>query len=195
MMAIGFGVLVLLALLVVGVTVAVFSSMRGSKPVTWLLGGLLLLVLTAGIAVLLKKPSALELEIVGPPGTAEFVQATASMLHLDIGYRRTHHDDLDWDPPVEVTEMTEGVVVDEGGVRIVAGPTDHNILSGELFANENMGPESLVTLERGDNGRVTARIFTDDEIKVGTSVHLAFDARHVTLFDDSGARIPAADEH
>ncbi len=76
----------------------------------------------------------------------------------------------------------------------IAAAGDLNVVSGELFANENMGPESLVTLERGDNGRVTARIFTDDEIKVGTSVHLAFDARHITLFDDSSARIPAADE-
>jgi hypothetical protein len=33
------------------------------------LAGLLLLVLAAGVAVLLKKPSALDLEVVGPPGT------------------------------------------------------------------------------------------------------------------------------
>jgi ribonuclease Z len=65
------------------------------------------------------------LAVVGPPGTDQFVQATAAMLHEDIGYRRAHHDDLDWDPPVEVTELTEGVVLDEGGVRIVAAPTDH----------------------------------------------------------------------
>ena len=70
MMAIGFGVLVLLALLVVGVTVAVFSSMKGSKPVTWVLAGTLLLVLALGVAVLLRKPSHIEIEVSGPPGTA-----------------------------------------------------------------------------------------------------------------------------
>jgi ribonuclease Z len=36
-----------------------------------------------------------------------------------------HHDDLTWDPGVEVHEHLEGVVFDEGGVRIVAAPTDH----------------------------------------------------------------------
>jgi hypothetical protein len=69
MAVLGVGVL-LLALLVVGIAVAVFSSMKGSKPVTWVLAGLLLLVLAAGVAVLLRKPSALDLEVVGPSGTA-----------------------------------------------------------------------------------------------------------------------------
>lgn len=69
-----------------------------------------------------------------------------------------------------------------------------NTISGKLFANENMGPESLVTMERADAGRVTARIFTDDEIRAGDHVTFAFDTRHVTLFDESGARIPAIGE-
>jgi hypothetical protein len=69
MAVLGVGVL-LLALLVVGVAVAVFSSMKGNKTVTWVLAGLLLFVLAAGVAVLLRKPSALDLEVVGPPGTA-----------------------------------------------------------------------------------------------------------------------------
>jgi len=66
---IGIG-LILIVLVVVGITVAVFSTMKGSKTVTWVLAGLLLLVLGAGVAVLLMKPSALDLEIVGPPGTS-----------------------------------------------------------------------------------------------------------------------------
>jgi ribonuclease Z len=65
------------------------------------------------------------LRVVGPPGTQGFVDATAEMMRHDIGYRRAHHDDLDWDPPVEVTELEGGVVEDDGGVRIVAAPTDH----------------------------------------------------------------------
>jgi multiple sugar transport system ATP-binding protein len=71
---------------------------------------------------------------------------------------------------------------------------DTNTIAGKLFANENMGPESLVTMERADSGRVTARIFTDDEIRAGDHVTLAFDTRHVTLFDETGARIPAIGE-
>lgn len=61
---------VLLLLLLVAAVVAVFSSMKGSRTVTWVLGGGLILVLAAGVAVLLMKPSALDLEVVGPPGTA-----------------------------------------------------------------------------------------------------------------------------
>lgn len=57
-----------------------------------------------------------------------------------------------------------------------------------------MGPESLVTMEREDAGRVTARIFTDDEIHVNDLVTLAFDIRHVTLFDGDGIRVPAIGE-
>jgi hypothetical protein len=69
MMIWGLGALLLLVLLMVGVGVAVFGTMKGSRTVTWVLAGLLLLVLAAGVAVLLRKPSALDLEVVGPPGT------------------------------------------------------------------------------------------------------------------------------
>lgn len=76
----------------------------------------------------------------------------------------------------------------------IARAGDFNVISGKLFANENMGPESLVTMERSDGGRVTARIFTDDEIRVGEDVRLSFDAGHVSLFDSLGNRIPKAGE-
>ncbi len=69
MAVIGIG-LILAVLLLVGAGVAIFSTMKGSRTVTWVLAGLLLLVLGTGVAVLLMKPSALELEVVGPPGTA-----------------------------------------------------------------------------------------------------------------------------
>ncbi|TCL68210.1 ABC transporter ATP-binding protein [Rhizobium sp. BK251] len=76
----------------------------------------------------------------------------------------------------------------------IAREGDENVIAGELFANENMGPESLVTMERADATRVTARIFTDDEIKVGKTVKLSFEAAHITLFDSAGARIPVSGE-
>ncbi len=69
-----------------------------------------------------------------------------------------------------------------------------NTISGKLFANENMGPESLVTIERPDASRVTARIFTDDHLELGETVTLGFSADHVHLFDGAGARIPAVGE-
>lgn len=65
------------------------------------------------------------LRVIGPPGTEAFVAATLAMLRPDIGYRLAHHDDLNWDPVVEVTEVHDGIVLDEGGVRVVAAPTEH----------------------------------------------------------------------
>jgi hypothetical protein len=53
-----------------------------------------------------------------------------------------------------------------------------------------MGPESLVTLERPDSARVTARIFTDDHVELDTAVTLSFSPAHVHLFDSTGLRIP-----
>lgn len=65
------------------------------------------------------------LRIIGPPGTARVVERTLTMLADDIGYRLAHHADLNWDPPVEVTEVSDGLVSDDGGVRITCAPTDH----------------------------------------------------------------------
>ncbi|ORA13370.1 ribonuclease Z [Mycobacterium asiaticum] len=65
------------------------------------------------------------LQIIGPPGTAEVVEATLKAFGHDIGYRIAHHADLNAPPPVEVREYTEGTVWDRGGVTIRVGPTDH----------------------------------------------------------------------
>lgn len=67
----------------------------------------------------------LPLRLVGPPGTQSVVDGTLAALAPDVAYRLAHHDDLTWEPPVEVSEVTGGVVHDAGGVRIVAAPTDH----------------------------------------------------------------------
>jgi ribonuclease Z len=65
------------------------------------------------------------LPVTGPEGTQAFVDATAAMLVADIGYRLAHHDDLDWNPAADVTEVVEGVVFEEAGVRVTAAATDH----------------------------------------------------------------------
>ncbi len=65
------------------------------------------------------------LRVVGPEGTQRLVDRTLDMLADDIGYRIAHHDDLNEPPQVVVTEVTEGVVFDEAGVRVIAAPTDH----------------------------------------------------------------------
>lgn len=69
------------------------------------------------------------LRLFGPAGTGKVVDGILESLRPDVGYRLAHHDDLDWEPPVDVQEVSSGVVFDEAGVRIVAAPTDHRPVS------------------------------------------------------------------
>ena len=71
-------------------------------------------------------PGPTPLRVVGPVGTQRLVDLTLAMLAEDVGYRRDHHDSLDYEPAVAVTEVSDQVVSDDGGVRIVAAPTDHS---------------------------------------------------------------------
>src|SRR5690349_2696576 len=70
-------------------------------------------------------PDPAPLQIIGPPGTAEVVDATLKAFGFDIGYRIAHHADLTSPPPVEAHECTDGVVWDRDGVTIRVAPTDH----------------------------------------------------------------------
>jgi ribonuclease Z len=65
------------------------------------------------------------LPVIGPEGTEAYVGRVLAMLSDDIGYRLAHHDDLTEGPQVTVDEVRDGVVFDEGDVRIIAAPTDH----------------------------------------------------------------------
>lgn len=65
------------------------------------------------------------LKVIGPPGTQAFVDRTLAMLEDDIGWRMGHHDDLTWRPEVEVTEVTDGLALESGAVRVLCAPTDH----------------------------------------------------------------------
>ncbi|BBY15174.1 ribonuclease Z [Mycolicibacterium litorale] len=65
------------------------------------------------------------LPVIGPPGTAEVVEATLTAFGHDIGYRIAHHADLTAPPPVEVREVTDGPVWDHDAVQIRVAPTDH----------------------------------------------------------------------
>ena len=81
------------------------------------------LIITRWITTFTPDPA--PFQIIGPPGTAEVVNATLVAFGHDIGYRIAHHADITAPPAVEVHEYTEGVVWDVDGVRIVAAPTDH----------------------------------------------------------------------
>jgi ribonuclease Z len=65
------------------------------------------------------------LRVVGPVGMQRFVDLTIETLRDDIGYRLAHHDDLNWEPTCEVTEVSDGLVSDDGKIRIMAAPTSH----------------------------------------------------------------------
>jgi ribonuclease Z len=65
------------------------------------------------------------LPVIGPPGTGAVVAATLAALGPDIGYRIAHHADITEPPAIEVHEFRGGVVWEQGGVTVLAAPTDH----------------------------------------------------------------------
>lgn len=71
------------------------------------------------------SPTENPLPVIGPVGTARFADLTIAMLEDDIGYRLAHHGDLNWRPSCQVQEVSDGVVFDDGTVKITAAPTDH----------------------------------------------------------------------
>jgi ribonuclease Z len=77
-------------------------------------------------------PDPVPLPIIGPPGTAETVDAMLKAFSHDIGYRLAHHDDLNAPPAIEVREYTEGPVWDRDGVAIRVAPTDHRPVAPTL---------------------------------------------------------------
>ncbi|HEX7916989.1 ABC transporter ATP-binding protein [Rudaea sp.] len=79
-------------------------------------------------------------------------------------------------------------------LRIAKGDAGTNRLRGKLFANEAMGPESLVTLDLDGGVRVTARVFGDATVRIDGDAAFAFDTDRITLFDAQGVRIPGGAE-
>ncbi|MGB9303112.1 MAG: ribonuclease Z [Mycobacterium sp.] len=81
------------------------------------------LLITRWITTFTPDPT--PLPIIGPPGTAEVVEATLKAFGHDIGYRIAHHADISAPPAIEVHEHTDGQVWDRDGVSIRVAPTDH----------------------------------------------------------------------
>jgi ribonuclease Z len=84
------------------------------------------------------------LRVIGPIGTAALLDATEAMLEPDIGYRIAHHDDLTWRPTTLVDEVEQGVVFEENGVTVTAGPTDHSPVRPTVGYRVEEGDESVV---------------------------------------------------
>jgi ribonuclease Z len=89
-------------------------------------------------------PDPAPLPIIGPPGTAETVEATLKAFGHDIGYRIAHHADLNAPPPIEVHECTEGQVWARDGVTIRVAPTDHRPVAPTIGFRIEFGGASVV---------------------------------------------------
>jgi ribonuclease Z len=84
------------------------------------------------------------LPVYGPPGTDALLGAIGAMLAADIGYRLAHHDDLTWPPTAAVGEVDEGVILEDGAVRITAAPTEHAPVRPTVGYRVDDGEQSVV---------------------------------------------------
>ncbi|MCV7444086.1 ribonuclease Z [Mycobacterium paraense] len=100
------------------------------------------LLITRWISTFAPDPA--PLPIIGPPGTAETVEATLKAFGHDIGYRIAHHADLNDPPAVEVHEYTEGPAWDRDGVSIRVAPTDHRPVAPTVGFRIDSGGASVV---------------------------------------------------
>jgi ribonuclease Z len=100
------------------------------------------LVITSWVTNFAPDPA--PLPIIGPPGTAETVEATLKAFGHDIDYRIAHHADLNAPPPIEVHEYTEGPAWDRDGVTIRVAPTDHRPVAPTIGFRIEFGGASVV---------------------------------------------------
>jgi ribonuclease Z len=100
------------------------------------------LLITRWISTFAPDPA--PLPIIGPPGTAETVEATLKAFGHDIGYRIAHHADLNAPPAVEVHEHTEGPVWNREGVSVRVAPTDHRPVAPTIGFRIESGTASVV---------------------------------------------------
>ncbi|HEY2501891.1 MAG TPA: ribonuclease Z, partial [Mycobacterium sp.] len=89
-------------------------------------------------------PDPAPLPIIGPPGTADTVEATLNAFRHDISYRIAHHADLNAPPAVEVHEYIEGPAWDRDGVSIRVAPTDHRPVAPTIGFRIEFGDASVV---------------------------------------------------
>jgi ribonuclease Z len=89
-------------------------------------------------------PDAAPFPIIGPPGTADVVDATLAAFGHDIGYRIAHHADITGPPCIDVREYTAGVVWERDGVVVRAAPTDHRPVAPTVGFRIEHGGASVV---------------------------------------------------
>lgn len=100
------------------------------------------LIITRWISTFVPDP--VPFQIIGPPGTADVVDAVVKAFSFDIGYRLAHHPDLTGPPAIEVHEYTDGVVWEGDGVTVRAAPTDHRPVAPTIGFRVEHGESSVV---------------------------------------------------
>jgi len=106
------------------------------------------------------------LAVSGPAGTEQVVDGALAMLAPDISYRLAHHEDLTWEPQVEVRVLEPGLVLDTGEVRITAAASDHRPVEPTLaYRFEHEGRALVVA---GD----TVPCAGLDDLLVGADVYI-----------------------
>jgi ribonuclease Z len=105
--------------------------------------------------------------VVGPAGTAAFVEATLASMAPDTAYRLEHHDDLTWEPRCDVTEVADGPAWTDGsGVSVTSAVVDHGVVRPALsFRIEAEGRSVVVA---GDTRPSPAH----DELCAGADVYV-----------------------
>jgi ribonuclease Z len=98
------------------------------------------LLITRWVTTFVPDPA--PLPIIGPPGTAEVVEAMLKAFGHDIGYRIAHHADLNAPPTIEVHEHRDGPVWDRDGVSIRVAPTDHRPVAPTIGFRIEAGPQA-----------------------------------------------------
>jgi ribonuclease Z len=121
------------------------------------------------------------LHIVGPPRTAEVVEATLASLAPDISYRQAHHDDLTWTPQVDVTEVAPGEHFEVGDTGVHVGATDHRPVEPTVAYRVSDAHHSVVL--GGDGVPCTAL----DELCAGADAYV-----QTVLRDDIVRMVPNA---
>jgi ribonuclease Z len=73
----------------------------------------------------IMTPGPTPLRIWGPVGIAHYVEHMLTALAPDVSYRIAHHDDLTWEPDVQVTEVAPGDTFTVGAATVSVHETAH----------------------------------------------------------------------
>jgi ribonuclease Z len=84
------------------------------------------------------------LRVIGPPGTAAFVQRTIDAMSADVGYRIDHHADITEGPKVDVTEVADGIALEVGDAVVRAGLVDHGVVRPAVGYRVEHGGHAVV---------------------------------------------------